>query len=138
VQQAAINNMFEIETSSLALTKAETDEVEQFAQRMIDDHTQASAELLVLASSEGIAVPTTLPQEKQAIANRLGGLTGVAFDKDYMNVQVAAHLEAVALFKQAADELDDAELRAFAAANLPVLQSHLQMALDLKATTDQL
>lgn len=138
VNQAAVNNLFEIETSNLALQNAETEEVEQFAEQMIEDHTTASAELTALASSKGIAVPTTLPQEEQATRNRLAALNGIPFDKDYMTVQVEAHEEAVALFQRAVDELDDAELRFFAEQTLPILEEHLVMARELKEVTDEL
>ena len=40
VHKASIANQFEIESSQLALDKAQSSEVKSFAQRMVDDHTK--------------------------------------------------------------------------------------------------
>jgi len=138
VNRATMSNMFEIQTSQPADQNASTDDVKDFAQRMINDHATATVALQTIASSKNMPITTSLTEEKQAIQSRLAGETGVAFDKDYVKVQIDAHNEAISLFEQAADDLDDVELKAYAQATLPVLRQHLQMAQDLKTMTDQL
>ncbi|MNF08689.1 hypothetical protein D3C81_1758680 [compost metagenome] len=54
-----------------------------------------------------------------------------SFDAAYANNQVNAHEEAVKLFKDAAENADDPEIKQFAQATLPVLQQHLEMAQQL-------
>ncbi|CAM3524488.1 DUF4142 domain-containing protein [Pontibacter korlensis] len=138
VQQAGINNLFEIRTSEVTVDDAETAEVRQFAEQMIADHTAATNELKALADAKGLTVPTSLPQDRQAIVQRLEGKEGVPLDQDYMDVQVQSHIESVALFEQAADELDDEELRNFAEQTLPLLEAHLEMAREIEEMTNEL
>ena len=49
VKQAAISDMFEIESSKLAQQKADADS-KAFAEKMIKDHTETSTELKALVS----------------------------------------------------------------------------------------
>jgi putative membrane protein len=57
---------------------------------------------------------------------KLEVLSGDSFDKSYIKSQVAAHRQAVALFRKEAASGQDAQAKAFAAATLPTLKSHLQ------------
>ena len=47
-QMVASSDMFEMESSRLALEKAKNDQVKQFAQRMMQDHQKTSHELMAL------------------------------------------------------------------------------------------
>lgn len=136
VQQAAVSDMFEIETGEMATEKSETEMVVDFGQMLVDDHTMSSTILMTIAAAKNIDVPTTLTEEKQAIRDRLAGKEGMEFDKDFANAQVEAHEEAIALYQRAVDELEDEELRTFAENVLPVLQEHLQEAQVLEEVTD--
>src|SRR5690349_10191595 len=49
---AAGSNMFEIESSKLALQKASLQPTKDFAQHMIDDHTKAGEEMRAAATAE--------------------------------------------------------------------------------------
>lgn len=57
VMKAADAGMAEVQLGQLALTQAGSDEVKQFARRMIDDHGKANVELTQLAESKGITLP---------------------------------------------------------------------------------
>ena len=57
VMEAAHGGMMEVELGRLALERATSDEVKQFAQRMIDDHSRAYTELAELASTKGVNLP---------------------------------------------------------------------------------
>lgn len=59
---------------------------------------------------------------------RLEGLTGVEFDRTFINVMVDDHKKAVNTFDQASKNLADSELRAFASKALPTLRMHLDRA----------
>ena len=138
VQRAAASDSFEIQTGNLALQKSSMTEVREFAQEIINDHTASSQELLSLAQQKNIQVPTTLPEDKQNKVNRLSGLSGTEFDKAFSDEQEDAHEEAVELYEQAAEDLEDADLKAFAQRTLPVLRMHLEHAQTLDDLTDDL
>lgn len=59
--------------------------------------------------------------------------TGVAFDRGFVDAQVKAHQEAIALFEKEATGGADTELKAFAQKQLPGLRNHLKQAQDLQA-----
>jgi putative membrane protein len=127
-----MGGMAEVETARLALTKASSDAVKQYAQKMIDDHTAANTELMGIASSKGITLPTAPDAKHRAMMARMEKLSGEAFDREY--VMMAGHKDHEKMEKLFRDESTrgrDADLKAFAAKTLPVVQQHLQMARDL-------
>jgi putative membrane protein len=125
---AAMSNMFEIESSRLALQKAQAPEVKTFAQKMIDDHTKVGAELKSVASgmSGKVKLPQKLDAEHQAILDALKAEEGNDFDDEYIDAQVEAHQKAVNVFGTFAKSNSKGELNAFAKKNLPALEEHLQ------------
>ncbi|WEX09574.1 DUF4142 domain-containing protein [Chelativorans sp. AA-79] len=121
---AAHSNMFEIESSRIALDKAQSDEVRQFAQRMVDDHTMAAEEMKAAAEADGVNdVPQTLDAAHQQQITELENASADQFDSQYVQMQVAAHQQAVALFSSYAEQ--EGALADFAEKTLPTLQEHL-------------
>ncbi len=96
-----------------------------FAKQMIDDHGKVNAELRSLAERKKLEVEDDASLTDKAKATLLD-LRDASFDPAYANNQVAAHEKAVELFTQAADNLTDPELQAFAKTHLPALKHHLR------------
>jgi putative membrane protein len=129
---AAMGGMSEVEMARLALTKASSDAVKQYAQKMIDDHTAANAELMQIASAKGLTLPTAPDAKHRAMMAKMEKLSGAEFDRQY--IMMAGHKDHSKMEKLFRDESTrgrDADLKAFAAKTLPVVQQHLQMARDL-------
>ena len=125
--KAAGSNMFEIESSRLALKSASSSDVKAFAQQMIDDHTKAGNELKAAASNASdIKVPDALDDMHKASLDSLAGKSGAGFDDGYIADQKKAHDEAVALFTDYSTSGDNPQLKEFAAKTLPVLKMHQQ------------
>ncbi len=129
---AAMGGMAEVEMARLALTKASSDSVKQYAQKMIDDHTAANAELMQIASMKGITLMTAPDAKMRAMMMKLEKLSGAEFDKMYiMHAGNKDHMKMEKLFKDESMKGKDADMKAFAAKTLPVVQMHLQMAREL-------
>lgn len=129
---AAAGGMAEVEMARMALTRASSDAVKQYAQKMIDDHTAANAELMQIASSKGITLPTAPDAKMRAMMAKMQNLSGAAFDREYiMHAGHKDHQKMEKLFRDESMKGRDADLKAFAAKTLPVVQMHLQMARDL-------
>ena len=128
---AAASNVFEIGSARLAVENAESQDVKDLAQTIIEDHTKAESQLLQVA--EGLdAKPNSEPTSaQQLMLNYLGTLSGTEFDAAYLEQQVVAHQEAVGLFEIASGLVQDQQLKAFVDETLPVLQEHTQMVVDL-------
>jgi putative membrane protein len=135
VTRASSSNKFEIASGALAVSKAQNAAVKQYGDHMVTDHTAAAVEMKNLASGKGWTVPEALQPKEQQNLDKLSALSGAAFDKEFVNVMVLSHQDAIALFETGASAMGvpDADLRAMASAKLPTLKEHLQHATELKA-----
>ena len=57
VKKALEGSMAEVEMGKLALQKSSDDQVKQFAQRMVDDHSKMVDQLKPVAEQMGVKVP---------------------------------------------------------------------------------
>jgi putative membrane protein len=121
---AAVSNMFEIESSTLANDKSQNADVKAFAEQMIADHTKAGQEMTAAAGSENLTPPTQLDATHQAQLDELKAAEGEAFDAAYISAQVKAHDDAVALFEGYSTAGPDGALKDFAVKTLPTLKMH--------------
>lgn len=128
VMFAAMGGMAEVEMGRLAAQKGASEDVRQFGQKMVDDHTKANEELMRVASSKGMTPPAMLDSKHQAAMQKMSALSGEKFDKEYAKMMVGDHKKTVSEFQKEADRGADPDLKAFAAAQLPTLQEHLRMA----------
>lgn len=125
VQNAAASDMFEIETSRLALDKAAKPSVKTYAQMMIDEHTKSTNELKPAAQTAGISVPAALPADKQAKVDALRGLSGAEFDRQYLADQRSGHQETLAKVNTYLAAAPAGPLKDHAAKVTGVVQKHL-------------
>lgn len=132
VMEAATSDMFEIESSKLAVERAD-EATKTFAQQMIQDHQKTATELKQLVDSGNVKVtlPTAMTEAQQEMLDKLKSLQGERFTDQYHSDQVDAHEDAVDLFKRYGEEGDNPDLKAWAAKTAPALEHHLQMAKDL-------
>lgn len=133
ITMAAQGNNAEIQMSQLALQRATSDEVRQYAQRMIDEHTAANQQLEPIAAERGITLPTTPSSFDTAVMEKLSQVPEASFDQAYMDAQVNAHLKSAAVFRTGAQQAEDAALQNYAIALLPSIQNHLEMASQMSA-----
>jgi len=134
VAKAAASDMFEIESSKVALERARSAEVKAFAQMMIDMHTQTTADLKAAIADSGLALtpPAMLPEDKAAVLTDLKGAEAADFDKKYMDEQIDGHQAALDLMTRYAQDGDNAVLKAAAAKTAPIVQDHLTKAKTLR------
>ncbi|HKB71308.1 MAG TPA: DUF4142 domain-containing protein [Thermoanaerobaculia bacterium] len=128
--KAARGGMAEVELGKIASANGSDESVKQFGQRMVDDHSKANDELKGIASSKGLALPSSVSGKDRKTAERLRKMNGASFDRAYMKDMVADHEADVAEFEREARSGKDPELKAFAEKTLPTLKEHLQMAKD--------
>lgn len=132
--EAAQMSMAEVALSNVAVQKAQSDAVRQFAQQMVTEHTQANQELMTAAQAKGVTIPTELPANRQRDVTKLNGEEASGFDREYMQMMVKDHEKSVKLFERQAQRGTDADAKAWAAKMLPALQGHLTMARSLNDT----
>jgi putative membrane protein len=134
VNKVALSDMFEIQSSQLALTKQPDADTKPFAEKMISDHQKTSSELKALVGGGKVkaTLPTALDSEHQRMLDSLKAKNGKDFDRDYDQTQVKAHQDAIALFDAYSKSGDNSDLKSWAAITLPHLKEHLSMAEKLK------
>ena len=130
VTAAAVSDMYEIAAAKIAAQKSANPAVKAFAAGMIHDHSASTAALKkILAGGQATATPpTAMDKRRDGMIGNLNAAAPADFDKTYMDQQVAAHGEALTLFKGFADHGDNDALKAFAVKTAPTIQAHLDMA----------
>ena len=128
-------NLAEIDAGKLALSKAKSDAVKQFAQQMVDEHSKMMQEGAQLASAKGVQMPSSAGVKHQVAKKRLEMGSSENFDKAYMDQMVLDHNQTLELLKKTAAESTDASLKAFAEKAIPHVQQHLDRARQIVAQT---
>jgi len=80
-----------------------------------------------LAQKANVPVTDDLKDEAKAEEAKLQGLSGAAFDKEFVRATVEAHQKDIAKYEQEAKS-GDAQSAAMAQQTLPTLRKHLQAA----------
>lgn len=128
VTKAGASDQYEIQSSKLLLQSTHDAKLREFANKMIHDHTQSTAEVKAAAQQAGITVP---PPKLDAMGMRnmaaLRAAKGTARDRLYVSQQKMAHQQALALHRGYAANGTVAPLKAAAAKIAPVVQMHLTM-----------
>jgi putative membrane protein len=135
VRQAAAANQFEIESSQLALQKAQNEKLKQYAQRMVEDHTKIADEMKqTLQRANFPEPPAQLPQEQQVLLRELKSKKGAAFDRSYYMDQLSGHRKAVHLIGGYARSGSNPDLKKLAAKTLPVIKEHMKVLVAMPGT----
>ena len=126
VASVAAGNLFEIESSKLALDRTRSDRVKEFAHRMIDDHGAAALKFRQAVNDANLTPPPAkLDAKHQAVFDDLKAKDAGTFDKAYIDAQYTAHVETIDLFKAYVRGGDHWRMRQFADELLPTLHAHL-------------
>jgi predicted outer membrane protein len=126
------DSMGEVLLARLALQKSASNEVRQFAQRMIGDHTAASNVLLRLAAQDGLTLPREIPADQFHSYTELSHMNGADFDLGYLARSAEAHGRQLSVLAQPAAGGGDPGMQAYAAGVLPMLRSHLDEARQIR------
>jgi putative membrane protein len=130
---ATDGGLYEVQVATLAVKKATSPQVKQFAQMMVDDHTKANNELRSLAEQKGIALPDVLSENCQKKYYDLDQKAqGAEFDKAYIDLMVKDHKDDIDKFEKEANKGEDPELKLWASEKLAALRHHLEEAERIK------
>lgn len=142
--EAASSNSLEIAAGSMAVSNGQHEAVRSFGQRMVDEHTAVRNEMTNIAESKGWSIPTELLNKHERELQRIGDLTGEDFDREFAELMVRSHEDAIDLFTDFAEEGDDdpnrridTELRDFASGKIADLRRHLDEANRLKDSVER-
>jgi putative membrane protein len=133
LSNTAVANLFEIESSKVALSKTKNDKIKAFANLMVTDHTGAGTNFKQAVADAKLTPPAEkLDAKHQALLDDLQKKDGTAFDTAYVKAQRDGHVETVAMFEAYAKGGDNARMKQFANDMLPTLKAHLDQASKLR------
>ena len=125
-ETAAGSDLFEIESGKLAQQKGSSSAVKGFGNMLVEEHTKSSTELKAAAAKlPGIALPVVPPPELQARLDALKGLSGEAFDRQFIADQTASHQQTLAALNAYVATGDAPPLKEHASKATGVVQKHL-------------
>ena len=133
-------NQVDIDAGKLAETKASSAEVKKFGRQMVTDHTGVNKQAKDLVTKLKVTPednPTAESLKKGGEDNvaQLKTLSGKAFDKAYVDHEVAYHQQVLdALDKTLIPNAKNAELKNLLVKVRPAFEAHLQHAKHLQAT----
>lgn len=128
LEQAAIFNLHEIGLGNIAKDKSSAPEILVLSKMLVDHHTNASAELKLLADKKNISLPFSVEDNPNEEINKLVKENKVTFDKSFLNQIIENHKDAISKFESANVETDDKEIRDYIALVMPTLKQHLKEA----------
>jgi putative membrane protein len=126
---AADSDMYEIQSSKLALSKAKSDQTKDFARQMIADHTTTTKALMAALPNTEPKVPKPPKKLSEPNAARIAALKAASsdeFDSLYMQQQAEAHRAAWSLHKGYSQDGADPALKQVAATAVPIVERHIQ------------
>jgi putative membrane protein len=122
-RMAAIGGMTEVEAGKLAAFQGSSQDVKNFGQRMVDDHTKADDQLKMLAVKKNVTLPTTPDAKHRAMLDQLKDKQGIAFDTTFIADMKIGHTNAISLFTEGSKSKDP-DVAQFASGTLPTLKDH--------------
>ena len=132
-KKAAEGGLAEVELGKLAQEKSPTQSVKDFGAMMVKDHSAANKKLQTVAASKDIKLPTSPSVGQMGTKTKLEVLSGATFDKSYIKGMVKDHEEDIKEFEKEASSGQDADAKAYAAATLPTLKTHLKKIQEIAA-----
>lgn len=137
VVAAGMSDLFEIDSSQVALEKTRNPTVRRFATMLIKHHQQTTAATLKAARKAGLSpTPPMLDPGATASIAELQAAAPADFDRVYLAQQVPAHQAALDLHQSYGRGGDQAPLRASAKTAVPIVKSHLAEAQKMQRSAD--
>ncbi|HSL21190.1 MAG TPA: DUF4142 domain-containing protein [Vicinamibacterales bacterium] len=121
----------EVQLGKLAEERASSAEVKEFAATMVQDHTMAGNKLKDIART----VNVELEQDENAARDdheRLSKLSGNEFDREYIDLMVKDHQDALDALQDQAENGDHPGVKQWASETLPRIKHHLETAQQLQ------
>ncbi|HEY2379538.1 MAG TPA: DUF4142 domain-containing protein [Terriglobia bacterium] len=133
MMKTAQADLCDIAAARLALQKSETSDVRDYANMIQNDHTTALEDLSDLMKDKNVPEPETTSADALKDLNRMSGLSGAEFDREFINMMVADHQKAAEMFRDQIGIAQDADLKKYAEDRLPKLEMHLDKAQSLQS-----
>jgi putative membrane protein len=132
--EATQANLSEIDAARLVMQKSDNSDVRDYAHMIQSDHTNSLDNLTDLMKKTAVAPPRTIPAEAQGDIDKMRGLSGPDFDREFINMMVADHQKAITMFREEIATAQNSDVKKYAEDVLPKLEMHLEKAHHLQSS----
>jgi putative membrane protein len=135
-------NNIDIDYSKLALSKSKNKEVRDFARQMARDHSTLQKSVFALGAKLHVtpadsATEASLKSQSEETTAKLKALKGKAFDKAYVDNEIAFHKQVIDATKSVLiPNAKNAELKGALENAVPLFQGHLEHAQNIASSLD--
>ena len=134
VQSQIEDNTAQYQAGQLALQQSQNQDVRNFAEKMITDHTYAQDTLAPIAQSHHMQSTATLSEQHRAMLGQLAKLSGPAFDRAYVDDMIRAHAVMVDELNAQLIHGQDQHINAWVQNTRPIVLQHSEIAQQLLAS----
>lgn len=127
VRKALEGSAAEVQLGQLAQQKSQSEDVKQFGQKMVEDHTQLGDQIKPVAQQLGVKEPKGPSKKDKQLMAKLEVLSGPQFDEAYIQAMVKDHKQDLKEFKDTAQTAQNANVKQAAQQGAGVISQHLQM-----------
>ena len=129
---AAQGDQNEIALSKLAMEKAMNPDVKAFADKMVAEHQQLTESMKPFAEKWGLIAPSGPDASHKKEWDKLNGMSGKDFDKEYMSVMMTDHTKAYSAFTKEGENTKLPDFKTAVLKGKTAVAAHKNMAYDLK------
>jgi putative membrane protein len=120
----------EIMLGHMAENRGADPAVRHFGHTLVEDHTMARDQAMRVASRMGVPPPDGPTREAMMERDRLSGMRGRGFDREFVRYMIDDHQKDIGDFRDEAHAMNGPASR-MAREQLPTLRKHLDMALSI-------
>jgi putative membrane protein len=128
ISKAMEGGMAEVQLGQLAQEKSQSNDVKQFGAKMVNDHGQMGEKWLKpVAQQMGLSEPKGPSKKDKKEIEKLQGLSGEDFDREYITMMGKDHHKDLKEFQSETQAAQDPTVKQIADKGSQVIQQHLQI-----------
>jgi putative membrane protein len=128
VSKALEGGQAEVQLGQLAQEKSQSNDVKQFGQKMVNDHSQmADKWLKPVAQQLGVSEPKGPSKKDKKEIAKLQALSGEEFDREYILFMVKDHQQDLKEFTSEAQSSQNPSVKQIAQQGSGIISQHLQL-----------
>jgi putative membrane protein len=128
IAKAMAGSDAEVQLGQLAQEKSQSNDVKQFGQKMVSDHTQMSEKWFKPEAKQlGLSEPKGPDKKDKKLIAKLSTLSGPDFDTAYIQAMVKGHEQDLKDFKDETHAAQDPNVKMIAQQGVTVISQHLEL-----------
>ncbi|WP_339752514.1 DUF4142 domain-containing protein [Algoriphagus aquimarinus] len=126
----------QISLGELALANGEDDSILEYSRALVDDNMLSKAELEGIVEGKDVELSAGINADMQAKYDELVALSGVAFDKAFIRIQIEVLDDYKSMFENEIDNGENFTIKGYADKTLNQVKDHKAEAIKVKAEVD--